>query len=283
MHPAGLRCSSLTYTRMRAPRALPGGRLNAHNVNLILYRALRALRNRRDCHSVLRDMDVFLIPTTTSERYELYYEAPDDDVVDATEGGGIIHRTKLRFGQMLREAEEWRHRRHEQARAPAGILAKLRRKVMSFVVERIAEQRLLWHMRRATAICARIPADLSQTTANDIIRAMLKRDADHHLKWVLIDLGLLVPSAALTLVPGPNVVGLYFTFQVVGHYLSLRGAKRGLSGATWTFKPSADLSELREAMSLAPAQRRRRFRELGDRLRLEHLATFCEDVAAPTA
>jgi hypothetical protein len=34
-------------------------------------------------------------------------------------------------------------------------------------------------------------------------------------------------------------------------------------------------------MSLAPAQRQRRFRELALRLRLEHLATFCEDVAAP--
>ena len=46
-------------------------------------------------------------------------------------------------------------------------------------------------------------------------------------------------------IPGPNVPGFYFTFQVVGHFLSMRGAKHGLAVAPWTFKPSEDLSELR--------------------------------------
>jgi Mitochondrial K+-H+ exchange-related len=228
-------------------------------------------------------MDVFLIPTTTSERYELYYEAPDEEVVDAAEGSGIIHRMKRRFAEMLRDAEEWRHRRHEQAPEPLGILGRLRRKIMSFVVERIAEQRLLWHMRKATDICARIPADLSEADAEVIVRAMLKADTDHHLKWMLIDLALLIPSALLTVIPGPNIIGLYFTFQVVGHFLSWRGGKQGLTRANWTFKPSPDLAELREVMKLAPPQRHRRFRELANRLQLEHLATFLDDVAAPTA
>ena len=58
-------------------------------------------------------MDVYLIPTTTPGRYELYYEAPDDDVVETGEGTGMVHRMKLRFAEMLRDAEEWRHRRHE--------------------------------------------------------------------------------------------------------------------------------------------------------------------------
>jgi hypothetical protein len=112
---------------------------------------------------------------------------------------------------------------------------------------------------------------------------MLKKDADHHLKWLFIDLGLLILSAPLMVIPGPNVPGFYFTFQVVGHFLSWRGAKNGLTGTRWTFKPSHDLAELRQAMSLAAPQRQRRFRELADRLRLEHLARFCEEVAAPTA
>jgi hypothetical protein len=51
----------------------------------------------------------------------------------------------------------------------------------------------------------------------------------------------------------------------------------------WTFEPSEALAELRDAMRLAPPQRQRRVRELAMRLRLEHLATFCEDVAATTA
>ena len=228
-------------------------------------------------------MDVFLIPTATAERYELYYEAPDDDVVEEDQGTGVIARMKRRFADMLHEAEEWRQRRHEARPEPATFFARLRRKVMGFVVERIAEQRLLWHMRRHTDICARVPSDLSEREADHIIRAVLKRDADHHLKWMLIDLLLLALSAPLMVIPGPNVPGFYFTFQVVGHFLSMRGAKRGLSVARWTFRPSEELAELRHALTLAPSQRHRRFRELADRLRLEHLATFLDDVAAPTA
>lgn len=228
-------------------------------------------------------MDVFLIPTRTPEQYALYYEAPDDDVVEAGEGHGLVHRLKVRFAEMLREAEEWRQRRHDEAIAPTGPFGRLRRKIMGFVVERIAEQRLLWHMRRASDICARIPADLDPVEAGTRVRAMLKKDADHHLKWLLIDLTLLIASAPLMVIPGPNLPGFYFTFQVVGHFLSWRGAKQGLRGTEWTFKASDDLAELRQAMSLAPPQRQRRFRELADRLRLEHLARFCEEVAAPTA
>jgi hypothetical protein len=228
-------------------------------------------------------MDVYLIPTRTPERYELYYEAPDEEVVDTTEGSGFFHRMKVQFSEMLHEAEEWRHRRHEREPEPVGILVRLRRRIMSFVVERIAEQRLLWHMRTATEICAQVPSDMPQADADRVIRAMLKKDADHHLKWTLIDFALMVVSLPLIVLPGPNLPGLYFTFQCVSHFLSMRGAKQGLSGAQWTFAANEDLAELREVMRLAPPQRQRRFRELALRLRLEHLATFCEDVAAPTA
>ncbi len=229
-------------------------------------------------------MDVFLIPTTTSERYELYYEARDEDEdEDDPLDTGIVARMKRRFATMLREAEEWRQRRHEAQVERVGFLAGLRRRVLGFVVERIAEQRLLWHMRKATEVSARIPADLSQPVAEKVVRGMLKKDADHHLKWLLIDLTLLLLTTPLVLIPGPNIPGFYFTFQVVGHYLSMRGARQGLAVVQWTFNPSDDLTELREVMALPPPHRQRRFRELADRLRLEHLASFCEDVAAPSA
>jgi hypothetical protein len=236
-------------------------------------------------------MDVFLIPTTTPECYELYYEAPDEDVVDAADDHGWLNRVtfgvsgRLRrsFSEMLLEAEEWRHRRHEKHPEPGGVVARLRRKVMGFIVERIAEQRLLWHLRKATEVCACIPSDVSESEADAVIRAMLKKDADRHGKWLLIDFALLIPSALLTIVPGPNVLGLYFTFQVVSHFLSWRGAKKGLAISPWTFKASAELAELRTVMTLAAPQRQRRFHELSERLRLEHLPTFLEDVAAPPA
>jgi hypothetical protein len=235
-------------------------------------------------------MDVFLIPTK-SGRYELYYEAPDEEIVNDAEDGGVLDRltfglygrVRRRFSEILAEAEEWRHRRHEQRVDSGGFIARGRRKVMGFIVERIAEQRLLWHLRSADEVCAHIPDDLRPEEADQIIRDGLKSDADHHRKWLWIDFALLIPSAALTIVPGPNVLGLYFTFQVVSHFLSWRGAKRGLQIAPWTFQPCRELSELRAAMVLTQPQRQRRFHELAERLRLEHLPTFLEDVAARPA
>lgn len=235
-------------------------------------------------------MDVFLIPAHTDDQYELYYEAPEgaegaeDEGADAGEGRvkRLIHRVRHRFSEMLREAEEWRLRRHEEEEAAhekASVMTRLRRRAMGFVVERIAEQRLLWHMRTATCICAQIPTDLSEFEAEQIIRRTLKKDLDHHFKWMWIDLLLLILVSPLVVVPGPNVPGFYFTFQVVGHFLSWRGAKHGLDGANWTIKQNPALTELRPLLTTTEPHRIRRIQEVAARLRLQHLATYFEQVA----
>jgi hypothetical protein len=235
-------------------------------------------------------MDVFLIPAATEDQYELYYEAPegaqDADGAEGADGAtglrGLIHRVRVRFSEMLREAEEWRLRRHEEEQEIAekvGLMTRLRRRAMGFVVERIAEQRLLWHLRTATCVCAQIPTDLTEVQAEEIIRRTLKKDLDHHFKWMWIDLVLLILVAPLVLVPGPNVPGFYFTFQVVGHFLSYRGAKHGLNGAKWTIKQNAALTELRPLLVTTEPHRIRRIQEVAARLRLQHLATYFEQVA----
>ena len=236
-------------------------------------------------------MDVFLIPTVTSERYELYYEAADGEVADAAEADGLLHRMtfgwserlKRKFDALLLEAEQWRQRRHETQPEPAGLLARARRKAMGFIVERIAEQRLLWHLRKATAMCVHVPTDVTASDADVIVRAMLTRDADHHRKWFWVDGVLFLLCSPLTLIPGPNIPGIYFFFQVVSHFLSWMGARNGLALSPWPVESCVELSELRDVLALEPPQRQRRFHELADRLRLEHLPTFLEDVAARPA
>ena len=236
-------------------------------------------------------MDVYLIPTATPERYELYYEAPEEAPVGADEEAGWLHRltfglsTRLigRFDAMLVEAEDWRNRRHEATTEPAGFMARTRRQIMGYIVERIAEQRLLWQLRKVDVVCARIPSDMKEAMADGIVLTMLKKDVEHHRKWLWIDLLLLLASLALVIIPGPNVVGFYFTFQVVSHYLSWTGAKRGLALAPWTFQQCDELKDLRDAMAMPAPHRQRRFREVAERLRLDHLPTYLDDVAARSA
>lgn len=228
-------------------------------------------------------MNVFLIPIGPSE-YELYYEAPDEPVdadAEAGESGGFFKRWRQRFNDMLREAEEQRHK--DTADEPPGLLQRAKRRMMRYVVERIAEQRLLWHLRNVEAATAHVPSDMSEDEALRIIKGKFKSDADRHLRWMVVDLLLLAASAPLMFVPGPNIVAYYFTFNVVGHFLAMRGARRGLSGVTWTMRPSTPLTELRAALSLQEPHRYRRVSDVASRLRLQHLARFFDRIAVPTA
>jgi Mitochondrial K+-H+ exchange-related len=228
-------------------------------------------------------MDVFLIPVGQG-RYELYYEPPDEEPsrTDEPHAPGFFRQWSRRFGEMLREAEQERHRSVEAVEAP-GLLARARQRMMRFIVERIAEWRLLWHLRSADEVTAHVPADMDPGDAERLMRAMLKADADRHRRWLIVDLLLLAASAPLALVPGPNVLAYYFTFNVVGHFLAMRGARRGLSQVTWRVVPTEALSELRRVLALGEPHRERTLHEVATRLRLQHLARFFRRIAVRTA
>jgi hypothetical protein len=69
---------------------------------------------------------------------------------------------------------------------------------------------------------------------------------------------------------------------MVGHYLSLRGARQGLQRMTWRNEPSAPLADLRRALDLGADVREHRVRDIASRLQLEHLASFFERAAEPS-
>jgi len=85
----------------------------------------------------------------------------------------------------------------------------------------------------------------------------------------------------LILLPGPNVVGYYFLFRIVGHFLSLRGARQALRRVTWTKVPSDALTLLRGVVGEAPEQRASLVRDVALALHLEHLASFFQRAAVP--
>jgi len=230
-------------------------------------------------------MDVYLVPVGP-DRHELYCEVPDEPSSgedDADRGPrGFFSRMRARFREMLAEAE--RERRLGRATsAHHGWIARAKARVMRWVAESIAEQRLLWHLRSQTDARLFYPDDIEEERATGMLRAQLKRDFDKHRFWLTIDgLGFIV-SGLLFFVPGPNAVAYYFAFRLVGHYLSMRGARRGLSGVQWRTEPSAPLAELRRAIALEPAAREQHVQDVALRLRLEHLASFFARTAIPHA
>lgn len=229
-------------------------------------------------------MELFLIPLG-ADRYELYCEPPaaveEEDQADAPRGG-LFARLRRQFSQVMAVAEHDRNRRasHPGEPPPAGTMARLKARALAWIADAIAEQRLLWHLRHQEHVRLLFPADMVNADALRIAKASLQRDADRHWRWLLIDSVLLMLSALLILIPGPNVVGYYFAFRVVGHYLSLRGARNGLEQVTWDLSPSEPLAELRAALDMTPVQRANSLSDIASRLRLDHLATFVERLAA---
>lgn len=228
-------------------------------------------------------MQVFLIPIGR-DRYEPYYEPVEGDDAPAADDAGWFARQRRRLAEMLREAEAERHRRHDVPRpAAASLGARLKRKSMAWIVERAAEQRLLWHLRTADAATLHAPDDLEPAAALAIMKGALRRDADRHFRWFLVNLVGLIVSALFFFIPGPNLIGYYFTFTTVGHLLAWRGAARGDTQVAWRVETSAPLTAVRLLLGAGAADREARLQELADRLGLRHFVTFVERLAVPPA
>jgi hypothetical protein len=227
-------------------------------------------------------MDVFLLPVA-SDRYELYCEEPDEPQPHATTPPtGFVRRLIHRFRELLAEAERERRRgAPADAGAPQRFTARVRARVMRYVAESIAEQRLLWQLRGRTEAVLFYPDDLNEAHAREILRRQLNRDFERHRFWLAIDSVGLIASGALMLLPGPNIVAYYFAFRIVGHFLSVRGARQGLLAVQWTPKASTPLSALRGVVGVPPDVRADRVHEVATTLRLEHLAAFFQRTAIP--
>jgi hypothetical protein len=230
-------------------------------------------------------MDVFLIPVGV-DRYELYCEMPDDDPAAhaAPQQRSFFRNLIARFREAIAEAERERHRPpgHRTGERP-NLYQRVKAKLLCRIAETIAEQRLLWHLRRQQSATLHHPADLGGDDAMSPLRASLQADYEKHRRWLIIDGVLFVISGALVLVPGPNVIAYYLGFRLVGHYFSLRGARQGLDVVQWTLDPSTALVELRRAITMPPEERTACVSDIAARLRLERLVSFFQHTVVPSA
>lgn len=226
-------------------------------------------------------MDVYFVPIA-SDRFEAYFEAPEDDEpVESSEGLGFFGRLRVRFQTQLKEAEQARHQAtHDQ---PTTFLGRMQRRSMRWIAERIAEQRLLWRLRTADAATLHFASDMDPQAAENLMRSSLKRDADRHLRLLAVHSVALILSAPVAFIPGPNVLGYLFSFTVIGHFLSWRGARRGVNEVRWQVAPSPALTDLRQAFVLGAADRHRVIHDVAHRLHMPKLARFVERMATASA
>lgn len=224
-------------------------------------------------------MDVYLVPASTA-RYALYCEVATPAVEEGDENSrSWLERLKGRFRRAVDEGEA----------AQDGVdddpsRGRLRRLITRKLAEAVAEQRLLWYLRHETAARLFHPDTIDGGRAIAVARAEFEADYGRHRRWLLID-GLLtaITGPLFFFVPGPNVVSWYFTFRAIGHFFSMRGARRALSVVTWTAESTPHLTAVAAALEMprGPA-RDDRLDDAGRALGLSRLAAFVERVAERT-
>ena len=224
-------------------------------------------------------LDVYLVPIGR-DRYECYYEA--EEIEETVEPGerGFFARMRHRFNEQLKEAERARHQKVIEE--PKTFVGRWHKRSMRWIAERIAEQRLLWHLRTAKTARLHTSQDLVPSDAEAIMRDTMRRDADFHRNRLIPHTLALILSAAVAVIPGPNVLGYLFTFTVVGHFLAWRGAVNALNGVSWTVVSNPALTDLRYAFSLEGDARHRLIKDVAHRLHMPKMARFVEQMAAPT-
>jgi Mitochondrial K+-H+ exchange-related len=240
-------------------------------------------------------IDVYLIPVADN-RYELYCEPAADAATvnaEAPAGSGrlaaMLHRFKAAVARVEQEQQSATPPSPLSPLSPLSIdeprswRERLQRRVLCWVAEKVAEQRLLWRLRTESDVRLLFPDDLTDEQALATARAMLAREARRHLKWTIIDGVLFCASGILALLPGPNALAYYFGFRLTGHYLSRRGATHALDEATWQCEAAPPLTLLRQAIPLRAADRRQHVHGVASALHLQHLPTFFERTAVPAA
>jgi hypothetical protein len=222
---------------------------------------------------------VYLVPIG-ADRFELYTEPADEDG-DRGEPDGFwrrqIHLLRERWGRVTHAAA---HAERGDP-APEGRMARGRDWAVRRLVESIAEQRTLWSLRGVTSASFVYPDDLDDAAAAVIRTGLLAHARRHHGIWLLVNAAAMAATAALVLFPGPNVVGYYFVFRVIGHFLSWRGARQGLDRTSWRGRPEPALTDLGRLAAVARDAREEQVAALAHQLQLPRLAAFFDRVAAP--
>lgn len=225
------------------------------------------------------DCTVYLVPIG-SGAFDLYNEVVEDAdrelPYDGPEGFWRRRARRLHEGwqEISRAASATRG-------VEAGRFARLRNWLVRRIAESIAEQRTLWSLRSLTSASLVYPSDLSATSAAATRDRLLAHARSHHGLWLAMNVVGVAVTAILVLLPGPNLIGYYFAFRVVGHYLCWRGARQALERVSWQPIAEPALAELGALVRLPREERAERVSAIASRLGLRRLEAFFDRVAAP--
>ena len=224
---------------------------------------------------------VYLVPIG-SGRFDLYNESSEDDDAERlpSEDDGFWTRRSRQL------QNTWRQISRSASPEPGtevGRFVRMRNWLVRRIAESIAEQRTLWSLRGMVSASFVYPSDLPEASATAIRERLLAHASRHHRLWFVMNLLGVGVTLVLALLPGPNLIGYYFAFRLVGHFLSWRGAVHALERVTWHPQQEPALAELGSLALLGADERGPRVAAIAARLGLCRLQLFFDRVACATA
>jgi hypothetical protein len=182
-----------------------------------------------------KDVKVYLLNVEPALAGRVFYaEAPGDEAGEEDEATGHGLRGWAE-AKLRRVKANWR-----QSRGRAAVMS---RKVWDWL-ERHAhpDEALLARLRSARAIELHHPASLSGDEVGAAWSAFLAGGRRRHWPWFLVHALAAPLSVVLAPMPGPNLVGYWFVYRAIHHWLILVGLGRARRGRVPTrFRPSAAL------------------------------------------
>jgi hypothetical protein len=128
------------------------------------------------------------------------------------------------------------------------------------------------------AAVVRFPSSLDPGRAQATLQELLSNARRHHLRWLWVDLVLVVVSGVFALVPGPNFIAYYFLFRLIGHLQSWRGARAGMETISFAYESDAELAELGRLADVPRHERASHVAAIAERLNLPRLSQFFDRV-----
>lgn len=105
------------------------------------------------------------------------------------------------------------------------------------------DETMLAQFASADEVVLHYPASLPIAGVQKAWRRYLKQRSRSHRFWTAVNAVAVPFGAVLAVLPGPNVIGFWFLYRAIYHYLAVRGVgrvRRGVVPTRWRAEPALD-------------------------------------------
>ena len=123
--------------------------------------------------------------------------------------------------------EGWTRRLKARWQTSQGSAARGARHAWEWLHRRAhPDEPLLSRLRTARSVTLTHPVAMDAQEAASAWSAFLVQGRNRHLPWFVVNLLVSPLTVVLALLPGPNIVGYWFVYRAVHHFLILLGVRR---------------------------------------------------------